>query len=239
MSNLETKTIVARRFCWGWLIGSAAVSILGVVTHAVLGSARSPLIASVLAFVIVMIQLAATYAVHLLVQAGLVGNAYLWARGGAVAIAFGAFVVNFIAQLGLAITWAGISVFIAWIVPLIIDLGMTVSTLALLALANEQRAEQLGAATHHDAQPAAAVHVEVHNTVRAETHTARHDAQPAHHGEHLDTAQRIVTQGVARIAVERVALVLAVHAQTGATPSVIGKRTGVHHETVARILDAA
>lgn len=239
MSNIETNVVIARRFCWGWLIGSAAVSVLGVVTHAVLGSARSPLIASVLAFVIVMIQLAATYAVHVLVQAGLVGSAYLWARGGAVAIAFGAFVVNFVAQLGLVIGWAGISVFIAWIVPLIIDLGMTVSTIALLALANAQRDEQLQPVAQPDAQPTAAVHVEVHNTVHTETQTAHLDAQPAHDGAHLDTVQRIAARAGVRIEIERVAQVLAAHAETGGTPSVIARQTGVHHKTVERILDAA
>ncbi|OBF29819.1 hypothetical protein [Mycolicibacterium conceptionense] len=238
MSNLETKAVVARRFCWGWLIGSAVVSVLGVVTHAVLGSARSPLIASVLAFVIVMIQLAATYAVHVLVQAGLVGSAYLWARGGAVAIAFGAFVVNFVAQLGLVITWAGISVIIAWIVPLIIDLGMTVSTVALLALANAQRAAQLHTVVHHDAQATAAVHVEVHNTVHTETHTAHGDAQPAHDAARLEIAQRIAAKAGVRIEIERVAQVLTVYAQTGGTPSVIGRETGVHHKTVEKILAA-
>ncbi|OCB42535.1 hypothetical protein A5721_27920 [Mycobacterium vulneris] len=234
--------IGATRFFWAWLIGSAAFSMLGVVTHAQLGSARSPLIASVLAFVIVVVQLCATYGVHALVQARIVGAAYRCALAIAIAIAVGAFVLNFVALRDLVIIWADKAPVIAWIVPLIVDLGMTASTMALLALTNAQRAEQLHTITpvaaHPDAQPAPSVHVEVHNTVRAEAHAAHGDAQPAQ-GAHLEIAQRIVAQGVTRIAPERVAKVLAVYAQTAATPSIIARKTGVHHETVERILDAA
>ncbi|MGW4097109.1 DUF2637 domain-containing protein [Mycobacterium sp. NPDC004974] len=235
--------IGATRFFWAWLIGSAAFSMLGVVTHAQLGSARSPLIASVLAFVIVVVQLCATYGVHALVQARIVGMAYRCALAIAIAIAVGAFVLNFVALRDLVIIWADTAPVIAWIVPLIVDLGMTASTMALLALTNAQRAEQLHAtrpvAAHPDAQPAPSVHVEVHNTLRAEAHAAHVDAQPAQDAAHLEIAQRIVAQGVTRIAPERVANVLAVYAQTAATPSIIARKTGVHHETVERILDAA
>lgn len=233
----------ATRFFWSWLIGSAACSMLGVVTHAQLGSARSPLIASVLAFVIVVIQLCATYGVHALVQARIVGAAYRTALAIAVALALGAFVLNFVALQDLVITWAGIAPVIAWIVPLIVDLGMTASTIAILALTNAQRAEQLHAIAHAAAQPAASVHVEVHNTVRAEAHAAHGDAQPAHAAAYLETAQRIIAKGVTRIEAERVAKVLAAYAETAgtpsATPSIIARQTGVHHETVERILDAA
>ncbi|CPZ10060.1 Protein of uncharacterised function (DUF2637) [Mycobacteroides abscessus] len=128
----------ATRFFWSWLIGSAAFSILGVVTHAVLGNARSSLIASVLAVGIVVIQLCATYGVHALVQERITGAAYRWALAIAVALALGAFVLNFVALQDLVITWAGTAPAIAWIVPLIIDLGMTASTLAILALTEAQ-----------------------------------------------------------------------------------------------------
>lgn len=233
----------ATRFFWSWLIGSAAFSMLGVVTHAQLGSARSPLIASVLAFVIVVVQLCATYGVHALVQARIVGAAYRCALAIAIAIAIGAFVLNFVALRDLVIIWAGTAPVIAWIVPLIVDLGMTASTMALLALTNAQRAEQLHTATPGAAQPGASVHVEVHSTVRAEAHAAHGDAQPAQVDAHLEIAQRIVAQGVTRIEPERVAKVLAVYAETAgtpsSTPSIIARRTGVHHETVERILDAA
>ncbi|SIH15724.1 Protein of uncharacterised function (DUF2637) [Mycobacteroides abscessus subsp. abscessus] len=232
----DAHTGGATRFFWSWLIGSAAFSILGVVTHAVLGSARSSLIASVLAIGIVVIQLCATYGVHALVQERITGAAYRWALAIAVALALGAFVLNFVALRDLVITWAGTAPVIAWIVPLIIDLGMTASTLAILALTEAQRAEQLHAPARPDAQPAPSVHVEVHNTLRAEAHTAQGDAQAE---AHLLAAQRIITQGVVRIDVERIAAVLAVRAQGIDSASIIGRRTNVHHMTVQRILDAA
>ncbi|WP_100454736.1 DUF2637 domain-containing protein [Mycobacteroides abscessus] len=222
----------ATRFFWSWLIGSAAFSILGVVTHAVLGNARSSLIASVLAVGIVVIQLCATYGVHALVQERITGAAYRWALAIAVALALGAFVLNFVALQDLVITWAGTAPAIAWIVPLIIDLGMTASTLAILALTEAQRTEQLHTPAHPDAQAAPSVHVEVHNTVHADAHAAHGDA-------HLVAAQRIIAQGAVRIEAERIAAVLAVRAQGVNSASIIGRRTNVHHKTVRRILDAA
>ncbi|WP_421876771.1 DUF2637 domain-containing protein [Mycolicibacterium wolinskyi] len=214
----------ARRFFWGWLIGSATVSTLGTVTHAVLGAAPSPAIASAVAFFTVAIQLAATYGVHALAQAGLVGTAYRAALCIAVTLAALAFVVNFVQLRDLVMTWAGIPPVIAWIVPLIVDLGMTGSIIALLAITNAQRAAQHPSA-HDDEQPSAAVRVEVHNTVHTE----------AHDNPHLAIAQRLVAKGVVRIAPERVAEVLAAHAD-GTAPSRIQRSLGVGYSTVQRIL---
>lgn len=236
-----TAERTARRFFWTWLLASAGVSILGVVTHAVLGNAPSPVIASVLAVVIVMIQLAATYGVHVLVQAHIIGATYRWALSIAITLALGAFVLNFVALQDLVITWAGIAPVIAWIVPLIIDLGMTGSTIALLALTNTQRATQL----HHDSQ--AAVRVEVHSTVHTETHTSGQPAgqiipartisePPTQHNSHLAIAERLVAQGIVRIAPERVAQVLEAHA-AGAAPSAIQRNLKVGYSTVRRVID--
>ncbi|OHU53480.1 DUF2637 domain-containing protein [Mycobacteroides chelonae] len=230
----------ATRFFWSWLIGSAAFSILGVVTHAVLGSARSSLIASVLAIGIVVIQLCATYGVHALVQEHITGAAYRWALAIAVALALGAFVLNFVALRDLVITWAGTAPVIAWIVPLIIDLGMTASTLAILALTEAQRAEQLHAPAHPEALPAAAVHVEVHNTVHAAAHVA---TQPVQAGEreraavHAAVAMRLTDTGVVRIAPERVVKVLDAHAE-GVRPGTIARSLGVGFSTVKNIVAA-
>lgn len=231
----------ATRFFWSWLIGSAAFSILGVVTHAVLGSARSSLIASVLAVGIVVIQLCATYGVHALVQERITGAAYRWALAIAVALALGAFVLNFVALQDLVITWAGTAPAIAWIVPLIIDLGMTASTLAILALTEAQRTEQLHAPTHPDAQPAPSVHVEVRNTVHADAHAV---AQPVHAAEqveraavHTAIAMRLTDSGAVRIAPERVVRVLDAHAE-GVRPGTIARSLGVGFSTVKNIVAA-
>ncbi|MCC9182591.1 helix-turn-helix domain-containing protein [Mycolicibacterium mageritense] len=236
-STIEPRRTAAKRFFWGWLIGSAAVSILGNVTHAVLGDAPSPAIASVTAFFIVVIQLCATYGAHALVQARIVGAAYRVALCIAVALAVGAFVLMWVALRDLVITWAGYPPITAWIVPLIVDLGITGSTIALLALTNAERAEQLH--MHAAAQPthaSAAVHVEVHNTVRADAHPEQPAEIPARHDAYEAAAVRIVTQGAVRIGAERVAQVLAAHAN-GATRSEIASALGVHHSTVRRIIE--
>lgn len=231
----------ATRFFWSWLIGAATFSILGVVTHAILGDARSALIASVLAVGIVVIQLCATYGVHALVQERITGAAYRWALAIAVALALGAFVLNFVALRDLVITWAGTAPAIAWIVPLIIDLGMTASTLAILALTDAQRSEQLHASAHPDAQPAPTVHVEVHNTVSAEVHAdvqpAHADVQPGQADVHAAVAARLTAAGVVRIAPERIVNVLDAHAE-GMAPGTIARSLGVGFSTVKNITAA-
>lgn len=208
-----TARQTARRFFWFWLIGSATVSTTGVVTHAMLGDARSPAIASALATAVVAIQLCATYGVHALVRAQVTGAVYRCALATAGMLALGAFVLNFVALRDLAIAWAGIATVIAWIVPLIVDLGMTVSTVALLALTTSQ--------------PAALAHV-------LEQHADT--PPPVHAAAHLATAQRIVEQGAVRIAPERVAQVLQAHA-AGTAPSAIQRRLKVGYSTVLRIVE--
>ncbi|ORA23420.1 helix-turn-helix domain-containing protein [Mycobacterium aquaticum] len=223
-----THRTAATRFFWAWLIGSAAVSIAGNVTHAMLGAARSPVIAAVVAFVIVAIQLCATYGAHALVRARITGAAYRAALCIAVTLAVGSFVLMFVALRDLVITWAGYAPVTAWIVPLIVDLGITGSTVGIAALTNAARAEQL-TTTQPTPQASAAVHVEVH------TGTAQVD-DPARHDAHHATAVRIVAQGAVRIAPERVAQVLAARAD-GANASTIARTLGVHHATVRRIIE--
>lgn len=209
----------ARRFFWAWLIAAAAVSVCGVVTHALSGDARSPAIASALAAVVVAIQLCATLGVHVLVQAQITGAAYRCALAAAGLLALGAFVLNFVALRDLAVTWAGIDPFVGWIAPLIIDLGMSVSTVALLALSGQPAPQVHIAERHADTPPS--VHVEVHNTMHADAHLA--------------AARRIVERGVVRIAPERVARVLEAHA-AGTAPSTIQRTLGVGYTTVQRIV---
>lgn len=214
----------ARRFFWAWLIGAATVSVCGVVAHALLGNARSPVIGSVVAVAIVGVQLCATYGVHALVAAKIAGGAYRYALATAVLLAIGAFVLNFVALRDLVTTWAGIDPAIAWIVPCIVDLGMAGSMIALLALVNGHSAATMHGVEHHaDTQPS------VHNAMRAAMHPA------VHTDAHLAAAQSIVERGVVRIAPERVAKVLEAHA-AGTAPSTIQRTLGVGYSTVRRIL---
>ncbi|BBY33367.1 hypothetical protein BST33_10005 [Mycolicibacter minnesotensis] len=204
-----------KRFFWSWLLASAAVSISGVIVHALLGDARVPVLASAVATVIVLVQLCAIHGVHLLVEARIGGAAHRCALAAAALLATGAFVLNFAALRDLVMTWAGIAPSLAWIAPAVVDLGMSVSTLALFALTASRPAQQ------------------VHNA----THAAVHSAEPpACADAHLAVAHRIVDRGVVRISPERVAQVLAEHS-AGAAPSMIARRLGVGYSTVTRILD--
>lgn len=235
MTDPRTATT---RFFWCFLIGSASVSVLGTVTHAVLGNAPSPVIAAAVAFFTVLIQLGATYGVHALVHARIVGAAYHWALLGVVTLALGAFIVNFVQLRDLVITWAAIAPAIAWIVPLIVDLGMTVSTVAIMALTRAARTEILDMNTvaHPAAQATAAVHVEVHNAMHSDTQAVHAAEWPVHDSVHTDAAQRIVAAGIVRIAPDRVAQVLAAHAE-GVKPSAIQRSLGVGYSTVLRIIE--
>ena len=225
-----TATRSARRFFWSWLLASAAVSISGVIVHALLGDARAPVLASAVATVIVLVQLCAIHGVHLLVEARIGGAAHRCALAAAALLAIGAFVLNFAALRDLVMTWAGIAPSLAWIAPAVVDLGMSVSTLALFALTTGQPAAQALTTEHADTPPS--VHVAVHNTVSNALHSAE---PPVSADVHLVAAHRLVTQGIVRIAPERVAQVLAEHS-AGAAPSMIARRLGVGYSTVQRVI---
>lgn len=216
-----------RRFFWGWLAGSAAVSMLGVVVHAQLGGAPSPSIASAVAVCTVAIQVAGAYGAHALAQAGLVGRAYRAALCIAVTLAALAFTVNFAQLRDLVITQAAIPTPLAWIVPIIVDLGMTSSLIALFALTNAERRQHVHA---HHVEPQqgtdSAAHVEAHNSAHTETAP---DAR-------LAAAHRLVAQGIVRISPERVAKVLA-EQSAGTAPSMIARRLSVGYSTVTKILE--
>lgn len=223
----------AARFFWAWLITATLASVLGNVTHAIVAApAASTAIAATAAVVPPTVQLAATHGVHALVQSRIVGATYRAALCITIALAASAFVLSFQALRDLAITSAGVDPAIAWLWPITIDLSITGSTIALLALTGAQRAEQ-----HHDAPASAAtppaqlthapVHVEVHHSVHAVAQTV-----------HTDTAERIVAERVVRIDRAKIAEILAA-ADDGIAPSMIARKVGVGYETVQRVLAAA
>ncbi len=262
MNTQDQDRAAASRFFWGWLAAGTGASVLGNVTHALLDAdAGSPAIAAAVAVVPPLVLLGATHGVHALVQSRIVGGAYRAALAVAVAVAVSAFVLSFAALRELAIVWAGMSPAIAWLVPLVVDLSITGSTIALLALSNAQRVEQLDAAVLDGAQPAAQpapqVHVEVHNAAHtsaqaADLHGSLPADLPAGRGVsvaeliaresvdvdevHMLAAERIVAQGVTRIDRVKVAEVIAEHAH-GTAPSMIARKLSVGYTTVVRILD--
>ncbi|ASR85281.1 membrane protein [Mycobacterium phage SirPhilip] len=262
MSARTDPREAATRYFRGWLAAGTGASILGNVTHALLdASAGSPVIAAAVAVVPPVVLIGATHGVHALVASRIVGVAYRAALAIAVAVAVAAFVLSFAALRELAIEWAGIAPAIAWLVPVVIDLSITGSTIALLALSSAERAEvidQVLDEVQPAAQPVPPVHVEVHTDVHtvaqaADLHVSEPaDLQPgavsvasliareaessADLAAHMGAAEAIVAQGVTRIDRVKVAEVLAEH-DKGTAPSMVARKLGVGYSTVVRILE--
>ncbi|AHZ95631.1 hypothetical protein PBI_OKIROE_70 [Mycobacterium phage OkiRoe] len=168
----------AVRYFRGWLAAAVATSILGNVAHALLSDAGSPTIAAAIAFLLPLGLLGSTHGVHKLVAAGIVGRAYTAALWISVATVVAAFALSFVALAELAAQWAGIPVFIAWLVPVFVDLSITGCTVALFALSDAARADVL------EAQPAPMrVDTQLEPAAPAAAHSIAHtpvhvDAQP-------------------------------------------------------------
>lgn len=136
----------AQRFFWYWLIAATATSIAGNVAHALLtaahapaGSTINPIVAGALAVVPPIVQVGATHGVHVLVNARITGAAYKTALTITVALVVFAFTLSFQALRELAVVYAGMNSLIACLVPLVIDLSITGSTVSILALTRVHR----------------------------------------------------------------------------------------------------
>ncbi|BBZ65789.1 hypothetical protein MINS_12180 [Mycolicibacterium insubricum] len=241
-----TATDSARRFFWCWLLAASTASIAGNVTHALLHTTGTPAIAAAAAVVPPVVLLAATHGVHTLVHARITGAAYRTALCITAALALCAFVLSFTALRDLAITAAGIPPQIAWLWPLAIDLSITASTVALLALTNAHRvtwpAETAGQPVVQAAQN---VHVSVHNDMHTTPDSTPERPTVAQIVARettdqwtamLPEAESVIAAGITRIDRVKVAQVLAA-ADTGTAPSAIARNLGVGYSTVTRILD--
>lgn len=246
----------ATRFFWAWLISGAAASILGNVTHALLSAGRSgasAVIAACMALAPPVVLLLATYGVHALVRSRIVGRNYWAALAITVALACCAFVLSFEALHDLATTYGGMRSTVAWLWPLAIDLSITGSTVALLALSGAERDEQLDEPVGAPDPVVTAVIDEHHEHVyvpEARTmylSTVEQPGEPIDDDQpsealasvevyHVESAGRMVEAGVTRIDALRVARVLAEYdAETA--PSTIARKLSVGYETVVKILD--
>ncbi|AOZ64419.1 LamD-like protein [Mycobacterium phage Marcoliusprime] len=229
----------ATRFFWAWLIAATVASILGNVTHAVLGAASSPVIAAAAAIVPPVVLLGATHGVHALVRSRIVGAAYRTALAIVIALAVCAFVLSYEALRELAIVYAGMRPSIAWLWPLAIDLSITGSTVALLALTGQARGAQAYEVEHLDAHPlspVAPVHVSVHTSAQAVAQAAAVEVAEPATDLPVEAAERLLDAGVTRIDRVKVAQVLAEHAE-GTAPSMIARKLSVGYSTVVRILE--
>lgn len=151
----------AVRYSRCWLAAGVVTSILGNAAHAVLDpDAGSTVIAVAVAVLLPIGILGSTHGVHKLVAAGIVGRAYTAALSISVTVVAAAFLLSFFALAELAVDWAGISIWLCWLVPVFIDLSIAGCTVALFALSGAERDEVLGAAVRVAAQvvhPAAQV----------------------------------------------------------------------------------
>ncbi|MDM2104802.1 DUF2637 domain-containing protein [Mycobacteroides abscessus] len=256
----------ATRFFWWWLISGTAASILGNVTHALLSasdSGASPVIAASMSLAPPVVLLLATHGVHALVRSRIVGRSYWAALAITVALACCAFVLSFEALRDLAATYAGMRSAVAWLWPLAIDLSITGSTVALLALSSAHRVEQLDevaapeAEEHHDhVHVPAPIHLDsvlhadkvygviddvdeaaaISATLELSEPVRLDDTVADVEVHHVEAAARIVEAGITRVDALRVARVLAEYT-AGTAPSTIARKLRMGYETVACILD--
>ncbi|AEK08042.1 hypothetical protein ANAYA_83 [Mycobacterium phage Anaya] len=153
MSAVLTPRESAQRYFRGWLAAGVVTSILGNAAHAVLDpDAGSTVIAVAVAVLLPLGILGSTHGVQKLVAAGIVGRAYTAALCISVTVVAAAFLLSFAALAELAVDWAGISIWLCWLVPVFIDLSIAGCTVALFALSGAERGEVLDAAVHVAAQ---------------------------------------------------------------------------------------
>ncbi|AGM12364.1 membrane protein [Mycobacterium phage Skinny] len=134
-------------FYWRWLIGSSVVSIVGNVTHALFNSHNNNAwVAACMALVPPVVLALATHGLSLMVRTQIEGMFFRVALGLTAAIAVVALVLSFVALFELAVQQGGMNAWVAWLWPLVVDLSVAFSTIALLALTIGKRARREAAA---------------------------------------------------------------------------------------------
>lgn len=249
----------AVRFFWCFLAGATLVSLVGNIAHAVLPYLPPVAIQIGAAAVPPIVLLAAVHGVALAVRAGASGAVYRWAVAAVAAVGVGAFALSFVALRGLVLT-VGYSPTIAWIFPAIVDTGVAVATLMLVALGDKPARRTRSAtgsrpAVHTTASeggtPASAPAPRRRATGASQTRTAPAARPQSAHpsalravpaaGADPDTsavARALVDAGATTKTLEQVQQVLAAHA-AGAAITRIATDAGVHHATVRKIINAA
>jgi hypothetical protein len=259
-SQQDRELRSATRFFWAWLIVATAMSVTGNVAHAVLtASAATVEMATAAALVPPAVLLAATHSVALLVRIRTTGLTYWTALLMTVALSAGAFVLSFEALRALAAT-LGWTASIAWLLPCVIDVAIAQATMCLLSL-NPPRHEpiqpKIPARSAQPTPPASGLDAEPDRSPGAGTAAdsaltlsalslssidppagAGQPHQPATLERWLPIAELLVGDGVTTKDPATVAAVLAQRA-AGTAPTTIGRRYGIHHTTVTRILEAA
>ncbi len=250
----------AIQFFWCLLIGATTVSLMGNVTHAVLPYIPRIAIQAGAAGVPPIALLAAVHGIAVAVRAGASGAIYRWAVGAVAAIGVGAFAVSFMALRDL-MRGIGYGVVTACVFPVIIDATVAVSTMMLVALGDKpvrRVRKPVAPAPAHTAagQPYAPAQVSPPSRTQrlrdGDTASSVNSApkSPALSEvsapercadavvDHRALAQALVDAGATTKPTDLVLSILSAH-EEGKALNRIATELGVHHKTVARILDAA
>ncbi|MGY4650533.1 DUF2637 domain-containing protein [Mycobacterium sp. URHB0021] len=242
----------AVRFFWTWLILATWVSLAGNVAHAWLTAAPDtrPLAGSVAA-VPPIVLLLSVHGLAVLAEVTASGAVYRAAVAATGALAVGAFILSFVALRDLAVI-AGIRPGLAPVLPLVIDLAIGVSTLALVAVGdkparrsrNATRSAGVTAApsaitatSRRDASIATPASVAMADRNDANA-SATEGAVPSADEPNRVLAAVLVAEKITRQPVAVVARILAAH-DSGDPQNRIAKNTGVHHSAVSRVIAAA
>lgn len=129
-----------------WLRVAATASVAGNVWHAALSDPPSMAVAATLAIVPPSVLLAAAHGVALLVRADIDGPVYRWSVAGTAFLGCAAAVLSFRTLADLASRWGGHDLVAAYLIPVVIDASIALSTLGLLALTRPAVAAVIDAA---------------------------------------------------------------------------------------------
>ena len=209
-------------------------SLAGNITHALLTAPPgSRWLAAAVAAVPPTVLLAAVHGLAVLVKANTTGAVYRAAVAATAALAVGAFALSFVALRDLAVL-AGIVPHLAIMLPLVIDLAVAVSTIALVAVGDKPTPRPRRATS---TAPAAAPRIEARQANTATTRRVE-TAPVAAPTATATLAAELVASRATRQRVATVEAILEAH-QKGDPLNRIAAALGVHHSAVKRVLEAA
>lgn len=268
----------AHQFFWRWLVGATALTLAGNAAHALLPLIPTTLVRLAVYLIPPVIALVSIHAVTVLARVGRVhrarssaslhdaGGTYLLAVTVTATLAVIAAILSYTGLLGVALA-GGLSAHLAFLFPLTIDLGIAVSSVALVVLRPLSGADERAARlAHRAAQPQVSNRPATSTAPRPTPATASSPAPAAPRSttpaaptaprpapssapqkpadaaapapETIALASRIVESKAVRQPVGVVARILEL-AETESRKNVIAERAGVHHSVVTKVLEAA
>lgn len=274
----DAERAQAHQFFWRWLVGATGLTLAGNAAHALL--AYIPIIAIRLSVYLIppLIALVSIHGITVLARVGRVHRARSsasWRDAGGTAIlsvvvtgtlALIAAVLSYSGLYGVALA-GGLSPRLGWLFPLTIDLGIAVSSVALVVLrplsgADERVARLAQRAAQPQVSKVPATPAAPRPTPSTATPTAPTAPRPTTPAapaaprpasssapqevsdapspapELVGLAERIVESRAVRQPVATVSRILAL-SETEARKNVISERLGVHHSVITKVLAEA